>query len=61
MSRGHARAVSTMVPSAADKVQTLDPVQDIEDPIGSDAAVYNELAGQLFTLIDARLNEHPIP
>ena len=33
-------------PSAAEKVETLDPDRDIEDPIGSDAGVY-KVAGQL--------------
>ena len=36
MGRSHAQAVTAMVPSAADKVQTLDPQGDIDDPIGGD-------------------------
>src|SRR5258706_118005 len=34
MSQNHARAVTALVPSAAEKVTTLDPQGDIEDPIG---------------------------
>jgi L-threonylcarbamoyladenylate synthase len=60
MGRGHAQAVKSLVPSAADKVQTLDPGGDIEDPIGSDLAVYKTLAGQLYTLIEKRLDERKI-
>ena len=60
MGRGHAQAVHSLVPSASDKVQTLDPDGDIEDPIGSDLAVYKSLAGQLSTLIQKRLDERKI-
>jgi protein-tyrosine phosphatase len=60
MGRGHAQAVRSLVPSASDKVQTLDPGGDIEDPIGSDLAVYKTLAGQLYTLIEKRLDERKI-
>jgi len=57
MSRNHAQAVAALVPSATEKVATLDPDKDIEDPIGSDVAVYQELAGQLRKLIEQRLEE----
>ena len=61
MSRDHRRAVIRLVPSAEAKVLMLDPEKDVEDPIGSDAVVYNELAGELRYLIDARLKERPLP
>jgi len=61
MSRNHAQAITSLVPSAAEKVRQLDPKKDIEDPIGSDAAIYNELAAQMATLIDARLREQVLP
>jgi len=32
MSKSHARAVTALVPSAAEKVATLNPEGDIEDP-----------------------------
>jgi L-threonylcarbamoyladenylate synthase len=60
MGRGHAQAVRSLVPSAADKVETLDPDGDIEDPIGSDLAVYKSLAGELYSLIEKRLDERKI-
>src|SRR5687768_15325069 len=55
--RSHAMAVAALVPSASDKVDTLDPRGDIDDPIGSDVAVYQDLAGQLRKLIETRLQE----
>lgn len=57
MSRNHAHQVMALVPSATEKVATLDPTGDIEDPIGSDVQIYQELAGQLRTLIEKRLAE----
>lgn len=57
MGRSHAAAVVSLVPSAAQKVATLDPQGDIDDPIGSDLDVYQHLAGQLQTLIHSRLAE----
>lgn len=57
MGRSHAMAVAALVPSASDKVATLDPRGDIDDPIGSDVTVYQDLAGQLRTLIERRLQE----
>jgi protein-tyrosine phosphatase len=61
MGRGHAQAVRALVPSAADKVQSLKPDGgDVDDPIGSDVGVYKELAGQLRAMIEQRLNEKAI-
>ena len=57
MSRNHAHQVMALVPSATEKVATLDPTGDIEDPIGSDVQIYQDLAGQLRTLIEKRLAE----
>jgi protein-tyrosine-phosphatase len=57
MSRNHAQQVTSLVPSATEKVTTLDPAGDIEDPIGSDVHIYQELAGQLQKLIEKRLQE----
>jgi protein-tyrosine phosphatase len=57
MGRSHARAVTALVPSASDKVATLDPDGDIDDPIGGDIALYQDLAGQLRSLIEKRLQE----
>lgn len=61
MGRSHAAAVQALVPSASAKVATLDPAGDIDDPIGGDAALYRDLAGQLQTLIERRLQEKVLP
>jgi protein-tyrosine phosphatase len=57
MGRSHTMAVLGLVSSAAHKVQTLSPDGEIEDPIGSDIAVYRELAVKLQDLIDKRLSD----
>ena len=57
MGRSHAMAVMALVPSAAEKVSTLAPGREIDDPIGSDLGVYRELVGELQTLIEERLKE----
>jgi L-threonylcarbamoyladenylate synthase len=61
MSRNHAQAVLSLVPAAGQKVATLDPDGDIDDPIGSEVGVYKDLAGQLKTLIEKRMNEIVVP
>jgi len=60
MGRSHARAVTSLVPGSADKVETLNPTGDIEDPIGSDVAVYQALARRMQDLIHDRLAEHGV-
>jgi len=60
MSRAHARDVVAFVPAAADKTFTLDPDADIEDPIGGDVSLYQELAAQLNVLIEKRLAERQL-
>jgi protein-tyrosine phosphatase len=57
MGLAHARAVTSLVPSASEKVATLDPQGDIDDPIGGDVALYHRLAGELRALIEQRLRE----
>jgi protein-tyrosine phosphatase len=57
MGRSHAQAVTALVPSATEKVATLDPAGDIDDPIGGDVRLYQTLAGQLRNLIQRRLEE----
>lgn len=57
MSRNHAQAVSALVPSASEKTTTLDPDKDVEDPIGGDLSLYQELAIELRRLIEQRLEE----
>jgi protein-tyrosine-phosphatase/tRNA A37 threonylcarbamoyladenosine synthetase subunit TsaC/SUA5/YrdC len=60
MSRSHLAAVLTLVPGARPKAQMLDPNGDIEDPIGSEVAVYRKLAEKLDDLIRRRLRESPL-
>ena len=60
MSRAHARDVVALVPAASEKTLTLDPEADIEDPIGGDASLYQELAQQLNVLIEKRLAERQL-
>jgi L-threonylcarbamoyladenylate synthase len=57
MSRNHAQSVVGLVPSAAEKTHTLDPDKDVEDPIGGDLSLYQELAVELKGLIEKRLAE----
>ena len=57
MGRSHAHAVTSLVPAAASKTMTLDPTGDIDDPIGGDSELYQELAVALERLIDGRLQQ----
>jgi len=52
MSRSHAAAVASLVPSASEKTVTLDPTGDIDDPIGGELKLYQALARHLSQLID---------
>lgn len=55
MTRQHRDEVIERYPAAADKTFMLDPKTDIEDPIGSDAQRYQQLAGRLENLIVQRI------
>ncbi len=57
MSHSHASAVTALVPSASEKTMTLDPDGDIEDPIGGDLELYQQLAAYMQQIIDQRLDE----
>jgi protein-tyrosine phosphatase len=61
MSQNHARAVASLVPAAADRVSTLDPEGDIEDPIGGDVPLYMEVAERIRMLIEKRLAQGIVP
>jgi protein-tyrosine phosphatase len=61
MSRNHARAVTSLVPAAADRVSNLDPASDIEDPIGGDVSLYTEVADRIKGLIEKRLAQGIVP
>lgn len=60
MSRDHAAAVMSLVPSASEKVALLDPSGDIDDPIGSDLSVYRSLAGKMQGYIDQHIQNLPL-
>jgi protein-tyrosine phosphatase len=60
MGRAHAAAVTALVPSAADKTFLLDPAGDIDDPIGGDLSLYQDLARQMKQLIEKRLAEQSL-
>jgi L-threonylcarbamoyladenylate synthase len=55
MSAAHAKAVTSLVPGAAERVSNLDPEADIEDPIGGDLPLYTEVAERMKQLIEQRL------
>ena len=55
MGQSHREAVLAMVPSAAKKTVMLDPDGDVEDPIGSSAAHYRQLADRMRGLVEARV------
>jgi tRNA threonylcarbamoyl adenosine modification protein (Sua5/YciO/YrdC/YwlC family) len=61
MSQAHAKAVTTLVPGAAERVSTLDPDADIEDPIGGDLPLYVEVAERIKKLIEQRLAHDIVP
>jgi protein-tyrosine-phosphatase len=56
MTETHRQAAMEMAPDAAEKIDRLDPSQDIDDPIGADENVYVEVAQRLHRLIDQRLD-----
>lgn len=58
MGTAHARAITAMVPSAADRVVPMSQHGDVDDPIGSSIEVYRDLAPKLEKMIEQRLTEH---
>jgi len=57
MCASHARRVTQIDPSAADRTERLDPQQDIEDPMGSPVAAYRRCADQIAGALAPRLKE----
>ena len=49
-----------LVPSATAKTYLLDPAGDIDDPIGGDVTLYQELARQMKGFIEKRLQEQSL-
>jgi len=59
MTAGHATIVGAMAANAADRVRMLDD-EDIDDPIGSDDAVYRQCAARIEKALRNRLKEIPL-
>ncbi len=57
MTEAHREEILDLMPGAAAKTFRLDPLQDVEDPIGMSAAVYRQVAERLAELIRTRLDE----
>ena len=57
MTQGHRRAILEMMPSVEDKVFTLDPTGDVDDPIGMGATSYQRTAELIRRRLDQRLKE----
>lgn len=58
MTRAHQAGVTDLAPSAAGKVRLLSPRgEDIPDPIGGPASLYEDLARQMQEMIRRRLRE----
>ena len=57
MTPSHAQAIMTMLPTAAHKIEPLDPRGLIADPIGQPVEVYAQTLEELEPLIRARLKE----
>jgi L-threonylcarbamoyladenylate synthase len=61
MTGRHARSITAMVPSAAEKLENLDPDHDIEDPVGGDQELYSSLAAQMLKFLEAKLRNRTLP
>lgn len=57
MTRGHLEALRSIDPRAADRASTLDPDDDVPDPIGGPISTYISTAERIADLIRARLQE----
>ena len=60
MGENHAEVIKTLVPTADKKVDTLDPVGEIADPIGGDLAIYQKVASQIKALLERRLADRSL-
>jgi protein-tyrosine-phosphatase len=57
MSQAHQEAVIKLFPEATSKIQRLDPNGDVEDPLGSEPAVYVNCARRIHSLVRLRFDE----
>ena len=60
MGRSHLMSVTSLVPGAASKASLLSSDGDIEDPIGGSLRVYQSLAKELKSIIEARLKDEDL-
>jgi len=60
MTNGHRNGVLSLLPTAAGKVQRLDPSADVDDPIGGSLQVYQDVADHLAVLLKKRISELPL-
>ena len=52
MTERHLKTIIEMVPEARERVERLDPEDDVLDPAGSDLAAYRERRDRIATLIE---------
>lgn len=57
MGRAHTQAVLAMAPSAASRVIPINPEGDVDDPIGGDLSLYQEVASSFQRLIQDRFEQ----
>jgi len=57
MTAGHVHAITDLVPSAGPRISTLIPGEDIDDPIGGTAQVYERCLAQIDSALKLRLDE----
>ncbi|MCL2646871.1 MAG: Sua5/YciO/YrdC/YwlC family protein [Phycisphaerales bacterium] len=60
MTDAHRNEVLEFLPAAVHKTQRLNPLADVEDPIGAGLGVYEEVAEHLVGLLRQRVSELPI-
>ncbi len=56
MTEAHRQQIIQIAPTAADRVERLDPQRDIADPIGGSVAVYRHTIDQIAHAVEMRLN-----
>lgn len=57
MGRSHTQAVLAMAPSAASRIIPINPEGDVEDPIGGDLSLYQEVASSFQRLLKDRFEQ----
>jgi len=57
MTQSHKQSVLQINPTAADKIQLMDPAGDVDDPIGMDFPGYHCCAQQIYNLLIKQLKE----